>query len=74
VTRRCAAGSVAVTRRCAAGVAANAPPRREPPAVLPFENLSGDPKQERLAGGPTEDVITELSRFRELFVIAPEFD
>jgi TolB-like protein/class 3 adenylate cyclase len=39
-------------------------------AVLPFENLSGDPKQERLAGGITEDVITDLSRFHELFVIA----
>ena len=39
-------------------------------AVLPFENFSGDPKQERLAGGITEDVITDLSRFHELFVIA----
>jgi TolB-like protein/Tfp pilus assembly protein PilF len=39
-------------------------------AVLPFDNLSGDPKQERLAGGLTEDIITDLSRFRELFVIA----
>ena len=39
-------------------------------AILPFENLSGDPKQELLAGGITEDVITDLSRFRELFVIA----
>jgi TolB-like protein/class 3 adenylate cyclase/Flp pilus assembly protein TadD len=39
-------------------------------AVLPFENLSGDPRQERLADGITEDIITDLSRFRELFVIA----
>jgi adenylate cyclase len=39
-------------------------------AVLAFANLSGDPKQERLAGGLTEDVITDLSRFCELFVIA----
>jgi TolB-like protein/class 3 adenylate cyclase/tetratricopeptide (TPR) repeat protein len=39
-------------------------------AVLPFENLSGDPRQERLTGGLTEDIITDLSRFRELFVIA----
>jgi TolB-like protein len=39
-------------------------------AVLPFDNLSGDPQQERLAGGLTEDIITDLSRFRELFVIA----
>jgi adenylate cyclase len=39
-------------------------------AILPFKNLSGDPKQERLAGDITEDVITDLARFRELFVIA----
>jgi adenylate cyclase len=39
-------------------------------AVLPFENMSGDPDQEYFADGMTEDIITELSRFRSLFVIA----
>jgi adenylate cyclase len=39
-------------------------------AVLPFANLSSDPEQEYLAGGIVEDIITELSRFSELFVIA----
>ena len=39
-------------------------------AVLPFTNMSGDPEQEYFADGITEDIITELSRFRSLFVIA----
>ncbi len=39
-------------------------------AVLPFENMSGDPEQEYFADGIAEDVITTLSRFRSLFVIA----
>jgi len=39
-------------------------------AVLPFENLSGDPDQEYFSDGLTDDIITALSRFRELFVIA----
>ncbi|MEN8161967.1 MAG: BTAD domain-containing putative transcriptional regulator, partial [Myxococcota bacterium] len=39
-------------------------------AVLPFANLSGDPAQEFFADGMAEDIITELSRFRGLFVIA----
>src|SRR6476619_1326291 len=39
-------------------------------AVLPFDNMSGDPEQDFFADGITEDIITELSRFRELFVIS----
>ncbi|MBI3709705.1 MAG: adenylate/guanylate cyclase domain-containing protein [Proteobacteria bacterium] len=39
-------------------------------AVLPFVNMSGDPEQEFFVDGMTEDIITELSRFRELFVIS----
>ena len=39
-------------------------------AVLPFQNLSGDPAQDYFSDGITEDIITELSRFRTLFVIA----
>jgi len=38
--------------------------------VLPFVNMSGDADQEHFADGITEDIITELSRFRSLFVIA----
>ena len=39
-------------------------------AVLPFANLSGDPKQDYFADGISEQIITGLARFRELFVIA----
>ncbi len=38
-------------------------------AVLAFTNMSGDPEQEYFSDGITEDVITELSRFHDLFVI-----
>jgi len=53
-------------------------PRTAPPevtkkpsmAVLPLLNISGDPEQEFFADGLTEDIITELSRFRDLLVIS----
>ena len=39
-------------------------------AVLPFQNMSGDPEQDYFADGMVEDIITALSRFKSLFVIA----
>jgi adenylate cyclase len=39
-------------------------------AVLPFQNMSGDPEQEFFADGIAEDVLTTLSKIQELFVIA----
>jgi len=39
-------------------------------AVLPFTNMSGDPEQEYFVDGMVEDIITALSRFNQLFVIA----
>ena len=38
--------------------------------MLPFQNMSGDQEQEYFADGIVEDIITALSRFRQLFVIA----
>ena len=64
-----------VTLPAQAGEGTRASVARERPdkpsiAVLPFNNMSGDPEQEHFADGITEDIITELSRFRELFVIS----
>ena len=39
-------------------------------AVLPFTNMSGDSEQEFFSDGITEDIITELSRYKSLFVVA----
>jgi adenylate cyclase len=54
--------------------AAIAPSRPAPDkpsiAVLPFENMSGDPEQDYFADGMVEEIITALSRIRSLFVIA----
>jgi TolB-like protein/Flp pilus assembly protein TadD len=49
---------------------ASRPENRPSIAVLPFTNMSGDPAQDYFSDGITEDIITELSRFRFLFVIA----
>jgi adenylate cyclase len=54
----------------AAGTAPAAAARKPSIAVLPFVNMSGDAEQEFFADGLTEDIITELSRFRELLVIS----
>src|SRR5262249_38733011 len=50
----------------------NPPPLPDKPsiAVLPFQNMSGDPEQEYFADGMVEEIITALSRFSWLFVIA----
>ena len=45
-------------------------PDRPSIAVLPFDNLSGDAKQNYFSDGISGDIITELSRFRSMFVIA----
>jgi adenylate cyclase len=45
-------------------------PEKPSIAVLPFDNLSGDPDQEYLADGMTENIITVLSNVSEMFVIA----
>src|SRR5215468_7158103 len=63
----------AVTTEEIGPVAGGAPalslPDRPSVAVLPFANLSGDPQQDYLSDGITEDITTELSRFSELLVI-----
>jgi TolB-like protein len=59
-----------------AGIAAGQPsqapdlPTRPSVAVLPFANLSENPDQEHFADGMVEDIITALSQFKSLFVIA----
>ena len=45
-------------------------PTSPPSPCLPFENMSGDPEQEYFADGMVEEIITALSRFKWLFVIA----
>jgi adenylate cyclase len=72
------AGGVRVYRVASAGAAAQPAQAAATPAaqakpsiiVLPFVNMSGAPDQEFFADGLTEDILTDLSRFRDLFVIS----
>jgi len=63
----CAGAHGSLTERLSA---APALPDKPSIAVLPFENMSGDPEQEYFADGMVEEIITVLSRFKWLFVIA----
>ncbi len=62
--------AAAATMSAAKADSARQPENRPSIAVLPFTNMSGDPEQEYFSEGFTEDIITELGRFRSLLVIA----
>ena len=71
-------GAPSETREVTPARAAEAespPPLPDKPsiAVLPFQNMSGDPEQEYFADGMVEEIITALSRFKRLFVIAGQW-
>jgi TolB-like protein len=62
---------LARARRGGVGAEASLPlPDKPSIAVLPFQNMSGDPEQEYFVDGMVEEIITALSRIRWLFVIA----
>ena len=67
-----AAAGMAIILAVLAGVylREQAPPDRLSIAVLPFDNMSGDPEQDYFADGMAEDIITDLSKISGLFVIA----
>jgi adenylate cyclase len=62
-------GAAGASQTAAAGLPP-ALPEKPSIAVLPFQNMSGDSEQEYFADGMVEDIITALSRFKSLFVIA----
>ena len=63
-------GSGAVPESVPPSQAERPSPAEQSVAVLPFDNLSGDPEQEYFSDGLTEDIITGLSKAPELFVIS----
>jgi TolB-like protein len=69
---RISGGAESVSRQSAPFGPHQLPPFSGKPsiAVLPFQNMSGDPEQEYFADGIAEDVLTTLSKIQELMVIA----
>jgi adenylate cyclase len=70
IARPVRAYHVALDRRTHDAPTALPLPDKPSVAVLPFQNMSGDPEQEYFADGMVEEVTTALSRIRSLFVIA----
>jgi len=70
IVSRAPAAQAAPVAQTGSGAPAMPLPDKPAIAVLPFTNLSGDPQQEYFAEGIVEDIITELSRYSELLVIA----
>ena len=64
------AKAAALARAATSTAAALSAPEKPSIAVLPFQNMSGDPEQEYFADGIVEEIITALSHFRWLSVIA----
>src|SRR5215472_9520783 len=63
-------GIAAAKSPCAPAAAVPSLPEKPSIAVLPFQNITGDPEQEYFVDGMVEEIITALSRIRWLFVIA----
>jgi adenylate cyclase len=70
IARPVRAYRVLLDQRSAAVTSVLPLPEKPSIAVLPFQNMSGDPEQEYFADGMVEEIITALSRIRWLFVIA----
>jgi adenylate cyclase len=62
--------AIGVSGQSKSVISAPALPDKPSIAVLPFNNMSGDPEQEYFSDGISEDIITELARFQSLFVTA----